>query len=128
MMDIRAIHDDADHAWALDQIAPYFVAEPEPGSPEGDRFDVLATLIEAYESKRHHIPMADPIEVMHFAIESLGRSQKELADVLGSKSRASEILNRQRPLTLDMIRAISEAWHLPIASLVAPYRLVSASA
>jgi len=124
MMDIRALHNDDDYAWALNEIEQYFENEPEPGTPEGDRFDVLATLIEAYENKVAAIPKADPIDVLNYAIEDLGRSQSELAQILGSRSRASEVLNRKRYLTLDMIRAISAEWHLPIALLARPYSLV----
>lgn len=128
MMDIRALHTDADYTWALEQIEPYFEHEPNPGSPDGDRFDVLATLIEAYEAKRYAVPAADPVDVLHFAIEHLGHSQKDLARILGSRSRASEILGRQRLLTLDMIRAISETWHLPAEALMQPYAIVRAYA
>jgi len=128
MMDVRALHTDADYTWALEQIEPYFEHEPEPGTPEGDRFDVLATLIEAYEARRYVVPVSDPVDVLHFAIENLGRSQAQLAQILGSRSRASEILGRQRPLTLDMIRAISAAWHLPGEVLMQPYDLTRVSA
>ena len=128
MMDVRALHTEADYTWALEQIEPYFEPEPEPGTPEGDRFDVLATLIEAYEAKRYVVPVADPVDMLHFAIEHLGRTQAQLAQILGSRSRASEILGRQRPLTLDMIRAISAAWHLPGEALMQPYDLTRISA
>ena len=128
MMDIRAIHNDTDYAWALEQIEPYFISEPVLGTPDADRFDVLATLIEAYEGRRYDIPIADPVDVLHFAIEHLGRSQSDLGNVLGSRSRASEILGRQRFLTLDMIRAISAAWHLPVEALTRPYELARAYA
>jgi HTH-type transcriptional regulator/antitoxin HigA len=122
-MDIRALHNDADYAWALGEIARYFDKEPEPGTAEGDRFDVLATLIEAYEARRFAIPDGDPVDVLHFAIEHLGRSQSHLAQILGSRSRASEVLNRRRPLTLDMIRSISAEWKLPLAALAKPYEI-----
>lgn len=128
MMDVRALHTDEDHAWALREIGPYFEREPEPGSPEGDRFEVLAVLIEAYEAKRHAIPQADPIDVLHFAIADLGRSQSDLSRILGSRARASEVLNRRRPLTLAMIRAIASAWHLPLDALAPPYDLARHSA
>jgi HTH-type transcriptional regulator / antitoxin HigA len=123
MMDVRALHTEADYEWALSEVERYFDHhQPEPGSPEGDRFDVLATLIEAYENEHHPIPDAtDPVDVLHFAIEDMGRSQTELAQILGSRSRASEILARRRPLTLDMIRRISEAWLIPIDLLAKPY-------
>lgn len=121
MMDIRPLHHEADHEWALAEIERYFDDQPTPGTPEGDRFEVLATLIEAYESKRHPVPAADPVDVLRFAIESLGRTEDELGLLLGSKARAGEILERQEPLTLDAIRSVSAAWRLPIETLVEPY-------
>ena len=120
---IRALRTEADHRWALDEVSRYFDNEPEIGSPDGDRFEILLTLITAYENEHHPVPMADPIDILHFAIEDMGRSQAELAELLGSRARASEILNRKRHLTLAQIRLISEAWHLPIDALAAPYRL-----
>ena len=123
MMDVRALRTEADYEWALKEIERYFDNQPEPGSPDGDRFDVLSTLIAAYEEGRHPIPDADPIDVLRFAIDSMGRSQAELAALLGSSGRASEILNRKRPLTLGMIQKISEAWRIPADLLAKPYKL-----
>lgn len=122
-MDIRPIRCDEDLTWAIEEIAPYFEAAPLPGSPEADRFDVLATLIEAYEATHHPVPDSDPVAVLTFAIAEMGRSQSDLAELLGSRSRASEILSRRRALSLEQIRRISEAWHLPIAALARPYRV-----
>ena len=93
------------------------------GTPGGDKLDVLATLVEDYEERTFPIAAADPVEILHAAITDMGRSEAELARVLGSRARASEILSRKRHLNLAQIRAISEAWHLPIALLAAPYRL-----
>lgn len=120
---VRPIRSEADHAWALREVDRYFADEPEAGSPDGDRFEVLLTLIAAYEDKHHPIEPADPVEILYFAIQDMGRSQSELAALLGSRARASEILKRKRHLSLAQIRAISEAWRLPIALLAAPYRL-----
>ncbi len=120
---IRALRTEADHRWALDEVRRYFENEPEVGSADGDRFEVLLTLIAAYENEHYPIPVADPVNMLRFAIEDMGRSQAELAGLLGSRARASEILNRKRHLTLAQIRLISEAWHLPIEALAAPYRL-----
>lgn len=122
-MDVRALHTEADYEWALREVEHYFDNQPTPGTPEGDRFDVLSTLIEAYEEQHHAIPDADPIEVLHFAIDNMGHSQSELADILGSRSRASEILNRKRALTLEMIRKISAEWRLPVETLIGAYEL-----
>ena len=121
MTDIRPIRTEADHVAALNEIERLWGAPL--GSPEGDKLDVLATLVAAFEAEHHPVPDSDPVDLLHYAIEDMGRSQAELAELLGSRSRASEILNRKRHLTLDQIRAVSEAWGLPIAVLAAPYRL-----
>ena len=122
-MDIRPIRNEADYAWAMRAVSAYFENEPELGSEDGNRFEILLTLIGAYETDRYPITAPDPVGMLEFAISSMGRSQAALADLLGSRSRASEILNRKRPLSLDQIRAISEAWKLPLAVLAAPYGL-----
>ncbi|MEH2513588.1 HTH-type transcriptional regulator/antitoxin HigA [Nitrobacteraceae bacterium AZCC 1564] len=123
MMDVRPLHTNEDYEWALGEIARYFDNQPAPGSDEGDRFEVLSTLIKAYEDTHIRMPYADPIDVLHFAIESMGKTQADLANIIG-RNRASEILNRVRPLTLDMIRSISKEWNIPVESLTAPYELV----
>ena len=118
MMDVRPIRDDADLTWALAEVAPYFDEPPQIGSAEAARFDVLSSLIASYEDRHHRIDPSSPVEVLRYAIDSLGRTQSDLARVLGSRSRASEVLAGRRPLTLDMIRAISAAWKLPVAALI----------
>lgn len=128
MMDVRALHTETDYEWALKEIESYFDTPPTPGSPEADRFDVLAVLLKDYEDQRYPISDADPIDVLHFAIEDMGRSQADLARILGSRSRASEILNRRRSLNLEMIRRISLEWHLPIEALTGAYELARESA
>ena len=110
-MDIRPIRTEDDLTWALAEIERYFNDEPEMGTAEADRFDVLSTLIKAYEDRHHSVPDANPIDVLKYAISDMGRSQSELATVLGSRSRASEVLSGRRRLTVEMIRAISEAWN-----------------
>jgi HTH-type transcriptional regulator/antitoxin HigA len=121
IMDIRPIRDDADYKWALKEIEAYFDKPPAAGSPEVDRFDVLVALIKDYETRDKKLPAVDPVDVLHFAIESMGRTQAELAAILGSRVRASKILNRRQRLTLRMIRDISAAWHLPIEALTMVY-------
>jgi HTH-type transcriptional regulator/antitoxin HigA len=125
-MDIRPLRSPEDHREALREIERLWGAAP--GSPEGDKLDVLATLVEAYEARNCPMPAADPVDILRFAIDEMGRSQADLARVLGSRARASEILNRRRPLTLDMVRAISAEWSLPIDLLAAPYSLARDSA
>ena len=77
MMDVRALHTEADYEWALREVESYFDNPPEPGTEDADRFDVLSALIEKYEDSQYDIPSADPIDVLHFAIETMGRSQAE---------------------------------------------------
>ena len=98
--------------------------------PPVDRLDVLLALVEAYESRRWPIDddqRFDPIEVLNYAIDELGHTQAELAELFGSRSRASEILSRRRALTVEMIHKISEAWKIPADLLVRPYRLKRAA-
>ena len=78
---------------------------------------MLSALIEAYEARHHEIPPADPSGVLRYAIEEFGRTRADLAAVLASKSRASEVLNGRRALTTEMTGKISAAWHIPVAAL-----------
>jgi HTH-type transcriptional regulator/antitoxin HigA len=127
MMDVKPLHNERDYDWAIREVTRYFDSEPVPGSADGDRFEVLSTLIKEYEDKHFATPHGDPVDVLDFAIESMGKSQAELANLIG-RNRASEILNRIRPLTLDMIRTISKEWNIPIEALTSPYDLARASA
>lgn len=120
-MEIHPIRNDDDLATALREIEKLWGAAP--GTEEGDKLDVLATLVEKYEERRWpETESADPIDVLGYAIEELGHSQAELAELLGSRSRASEVLNRRRALTVEMIHKISEAWKIPADLLVKPSR------
>ena len=103
-MDVRPIRNDDDLAWALAEVEPYFINEPAPGTPEGDRFDVLVQLIEAYEARHFPIEPLDPVSFLRAHMENTGRTQADLARVLGSASRASEIINRKRSL----LRAVQD--------------------
>jgi antitoxin component HigA of HigAB toxin-antitoxin module len=127
-MDIRPIQTDEDHRAALAEIDASWGA-PE-GTEEGDKLEVLVALVELYEAKRWPIEADrsfDPVEVLRYAIEELGHSQGELAKLLGSRSRASEILSRRRALTVEMIHKISETWKIPADLLVRPYKLERAA-
>ena len=117
-MDVRPIRTEADYEWALAEIAPYFASEPMPGSPEADRFDVLADLVEAYESRIWPIEAPTPIEALRAFMQMRSFQQSDLATLLGSKSRASEILNGERQLSLGMIRRLSASWHIPADVLI----------
>ena len=127
-MDIRPIRNDKDHRRALAEIEACWGALE--GTEAGDKLDVLLALVEIYEAKRWPIETDesfDPIDVLHYAIAELGHTQAELAELLGSRSRASEILARRRALTVEMIHAISEAWKIPADLLVRPYKIERAA-
>jgi HTH-type transcriptional regulator/antitoxin HigA len=127
-MEIRPIRTDKDHRAALAEIdACWGAAE---GTEKGDKLDVLLALVEIYEAKRWPIEIDenfDPIDVLNYAIEELGHTQAELAELLGSRSRASEILSRRRALTVDMIHKVNETWKIPADLLVRPYRIERAA-
>jgi HTH-type transcriptional regulator/antitoxin HigA len=122
MMDVRALRTDADYEWALNEVERYFDDVPASNTPEADRFDVLSALIAQYEAGRFTIPNADPVEVLEFAMESMGKTQAELGHLI-TRSRAAEIMKRKRRLTLSMIRTISEAWHIPAGALIGYYEI-----
>jgi HTH-type transcriptional regulator/antitoxin HigA len=120
-MDIRLIRNDDDHAAALQEIERLWGAEV--GTADGDKLDVLAMLVEKYEEERWPDgDTSDPVDMLNYAIDELGHTQAELGELLGSRSRASEVLGRRRALTVEMIRKISEAWKIPAELLVKPIR------
>jgi HTH-type transcriptional regulator/antitoxin HigA len=125
MMDVKPLHNEQDYDWAIREVSSYFEAEPVPGTADGDRFEVLSTLIKEYEDKHFTTHHGDPVDVLHFAIESMGKSRAQLANLIGRNS-ASEILNRIRPLTLEMIHTISKEWNIPIGVLTTQYKLARA--
>lgn len=125
MENIRPIRSDEDLAWALREVAVYFDHPPTPGTADTDRFDVLSDLIEAYENRHHPIETLEPIELLKAHMETTSRTQADLAALLGSRSRASEILNRKRALTVEMVFRLSSEWGIPAECLVAPYRLAA---
>ena len=125
-MDIRPIKTEADYEWALKEIEPYFDHEPEPGSPESERFDVLASLIEHYEDRAWPIDLPDPVEAIRYRMEQDGLDQSDLARLLGSRSRASELLNRRRPLTREQAFKLHQEWRIPAEVLIQPYQVSDA--
>ena len=123
-MDIRPIRTDEDHRAALAEIEACWGAAEE--IEEGEKLEVLVALVELYEAKRWPIDTGesfDPVDMLRYAIDELGHTQAELGELLGSRSRVSEILSRRRPLTVEMIHKISEAWRIPADLLVRPYKL-----
>ena len=123
-MRIKPIKSEADYDAALTAIDRLMGATP--GTPEGDELDILVTLVEAYEAAHWPIEAPDPISAIEHVMEARGLRQKDLAAVIGSQPRASEVLNRRRPLTLPMIRALSAQWNLPADLLVHEYDLLPA--
>ena len=118
-MEIRPIHNDADYRAALKVISLLMEHDPELGSPEGDRLDVLATLVQSYESKHYPIETPDPIEAIKFRMEQGGLSVKDLEPMIGKSNRVYEILDRTRPLTLRMIRRLHKELGIPAEVLIA---------
>jgi len=118
-MDIRPIRTEADCNVALKEISALLDTDPEPGTPEGDRLDILATLVKAYEAK--HVPIAapDPVEAIKFRMEQGGLSVKDLEPLIGKSNRVYEVLNRKRQLTLAMIRRLHRRLGIPAQVLIA---------
>ncbi len=125
-MDIKPIKTEADYQEALREIEHLF--DTQPNTPEGDRLDVLATLVEAYEERYHHIPSPDPIEAILYHLESRGLSRRDLEPCIGSRARVSEVLNRRRALSMDMIRKLNKRFGLSAEVLIQPYDLDKSAA
>jgi len=117
-MDVRPIRNEADYDWALQQVSGYFENPPAKGSPSGDRFEVLLALIAVYEDEHYPMPIVDPVDMLKYQMQLKGRSQSDLATVLGSRARASEVLNRKRPLTLEMIARLRKEWGISADLLI----------
>lgn len=126
MKNIRPIRNEDDLKWAIDEITPYFDQPPAKGSTDADRFDVLSDLIEAYENRGFALAEYEPIEFLQGFMEMTGRTQSDLAELFESRSRASEILNRRRALTVEMIFKLKQNWGLPADCLLKPYALAVA--
>lgn len=117
-MNIHPIRTKSDYKRALREVSAYFDNEPEPGSEDGDRFEILATLVEAYESKHFPIEAPDPIEAIRFRMEQGGLTVKDLVPSIGQPNRVYEVLNRKRGLTLEMIRNLHRNLGIPAESLI----------
>jgi HTH-type transcriptional regulator / antitoxin HigA len=117
--DLRPIRTEEDYDAALALIEPYFENEPEPGTPDADRFDILAALIAAYEDKHWRIEAPNAIDAIKEIMATKGYTQKDLGKLLGSPSRASELLSRKRPLNMEQAYKLHEAWQVPAECLLA---------
>ncbi len=118
-MNTKLIKTKKDYQQALDRLEIIFDAKP--GSPEGDELELLALLIDSYEKELIPIGYPDPVEAIKFRMEQMGYSQADLVKVVGLKSRASEILNRKRKLSLEMIRKLHETLSIPTDVLIQDY-------
>ena len=119
-MNIKPIKNEKDYTHALNHIES--LMDAKPNTPQMDELEVLTTLVEAYEEQHYKIDAPDPIEAIKFRMEQEGLKQKDLVAIVGSKSRVSEILNKKRKLTIDMIRNLHAQLHIPIESLFLDYK------
>jgi len=115
-MKVKPIRADADHEAALKEIERLWGAAEN--TPDGDRLDVLITLVEAYEQQRYPIDIPDPIQAIQFRLEQEGKDVRALVGVIGSRSRVFEVMRGQRPLSLNMIRALHERFGIPAEVLI----------
>ena len=118
-MNIKPIRNEKDYQKVLNRLEDIFDAKK--GTEQGDELEILSILIDRFENERFPIGMPDPIEAIKFRMEQMGMKQKDLAEVVGFKSRVSEILNKKRKLTLDMIRKLNSTLHIPTEVLVQDY-------
>ena len=119
-MDIRPIRNHRDHARALREVERLWGARS--GTPDADKLEILVTLIDAYEAKHHPIDPPDPIDAIVFRMEQMGLTRSDLIDVIGSRARVSEVLNRQRPLTIAMIARLRERLGISADILIGQHR------
>ncbi len=118
-MKIRPIHTEADYRVALADISVLMASDPAPGTPKGDRLDVLTTLVQAYEARHFPIGAPDPVEAIKFRMEQSGITVKDLEPIIGRPNRVYEVLSRKRPLTLGMIRRLHSSLGIPAEVLIA---------
>ena len=122
-MEIRPIRTEEDYKAALREVSFCFDNEPIPGTPDGDRFEILLTLVEAYEARHFPIGLPDPVEAIKFRMDQAGLTPKDLVPVIGRLNRVYEILNRKRPLTLNMIWKLHEQLGIPAECLIQPPKM-----
>lgn len=125
-MRIRPIKTRTDHRVALKEIER--LMDAKPGSSAGDRLEVLATLVERYESEHQPIEPPDPIDALLYHMESRGLTRRDLEPFLGSRARVAEVLNRRRPLTIDMIRKLHAGMGISADVLIRPYTVRGSAA
>ena len=122
-IDLRPIRTPSDYESALEFMAELWGADSN--SPEGDQLDLLATLIDAYEAKHHPIDPPDPIEAIMFRMEQQGLTRKDLEDIIGTRTRIAEVMNRKRNLSIEMIRRLHERLGISADVLIRPTRIAA---
>ncbi|TNH04569.1 transcriptional regulator [Testudinibacter sp. TR-2022] len=122
-MDIKPLRTEQDYQEALAIISPMFDHQPEIGSTEFDKMEILVLLIEAYEAKHYPIEPPDPIEAIKFRMEQEGLTAKDLVPAIGQLNRVYEVLNKKRKLTLGMIRKLHQQFGFPLEHLIRAYEL-----
>ena len=122
-MDIQPIKTESDYQRTLSQIEDLMSAQLN--SEQGDKLDVLVTLVEAYETKQFPLDLPDPIEAIKFQMERLGLSAKHLEPMIGRRNRVYEVLNRRRALTLPMIRKLHAELGIPAEALIKPIKVAA---
>lgn len=125
-MDIKPIRTPADHKAALKEIERLW-EKAQPGTPEGDKFEVLSALVDAYEREHIKIPAPDPIEAIRFRMDQEGLTTKDLLPIFKTRARASEVMAKRRRLNLAMIRRLHARLSIPIECLVQDYKLKGAT-
>jgi HTH-type transcriptional regulator/antitoxin HigA len=119
-IDVKPIRNEADYDAAMADVAALWGAPN--GTPEGDQLEVLATLIDAYEAKHHAMDAPDPIEAIIFRMEQQGLTRKDLEDIIGTRTRIAEVLNRKRSLSIAMIRRLHDRLGISAEVLIRPSR------
>ncbi len=122
--DVKPIRTEADYEAALEEVAALWGAASD--TPKGDRLDVLATLIDVYESKHYAMDPPDPIEAIKFRMEQQGMTRKDLEDIIGTRTRIAEVLNRKRSLSIGMIRRLHDRLGISAEVLIKPSRKLAA--
>ncbi|WP_225199252.1 type II toxin-antitoxin system HigA family antitoxin [Gluconobacter oxydans] len=119
--DLKPIRNEADYDAALEEVGRLWGAKS--GTPDGDKLDVLATLIDAYEAKHHPIDPPDPVEAIRFRMEQQGLTRKDLEPMIGPRNRVADVLNRKRGLSIDMIRQLHDGLGISAEVLIRPSRM-----
>ena len=122
--EMKPIRTEADYEAALEEVAARWGAASD--TPKGDRLDVLATLIDVYEAKHHAMDPPDPVEAIKFRMEQQGMTRKDLEDIIGTRTRSAEVLNRKRSLSIGMIRRLHDRLGISAEILIQPSRKVAA--